>query len=603
MKEKKMKKLTLVFLFIVTTMLWVTSCNEGDNDAKTFSITWIDENGTTLSSTNVEEGKVPSYDYRVTDTAEWDYTFEGWATSAGGEVLASVPSATADATYYARVLAIKQKYTVTFDSNGGSAVAPQTVEYGNTAVAPTAPDYEGYHFVGWSATQNDRTAVDFTAPITGDTTYYAIWNKILNMKSLLETLLNGYKLDPMGYLPESMRFDYSSNLVDADDIIQDYSTFVNTSDITYGFGEQWHMVLENLQQSETFFNVLSVVDTLSATSVTAFTNYLDGNPSDTAHYTLTNGIYHVTIDFDGETISYVLDYTATLPILGEQTVQIALSMSAETGERFGRIQLGDANALTYKIFENSYEFAVKYLGARRAFFTIKRADDGSVDGHIFEYLTVSSVEIASAAEFYITEDYVSVVGNKASGMAGFTGYICELYNTETGKMLGYEVNETLSSIVYNTLWFNLNDISGIHTIKYIPRNGDVPAQLYVNGSTAIWETKKVGGLNIKALSRRFDIEFRTQYVYSYDATNEKFIEHKIEVPMIFVQEENYDTFVNDVKSVNNVNIGVSLTNTELSKLLLDYDVLIPVFIVNKNNITPEIILTYIGNKINFNEET
>ena len=600
-----MKKLALVFLLIVTTMLWVTSCNEGDNDAKTFKITWIDENGSTLSSTNVEEGKVPSYDYRVTDTAEWDYTFEGWATSAGGEVLASVPSATADATYYARVSAIKQKYTVTFDSKGGSAVASQTVEYGDTVQAPVAPTYEGHRFFGWSKSQNDRTVVDFTTPITGNTTYYAVWNKDVDLKSLLAALLNGYKLDPMSYIPTSMRFSYSDNLVDPEDLVDDYSGFVNVSAIPVGFGEQWHMVLENLQQSEVFFNAISVVDSISAASISAFNNYIDSNPANTAHHTFKSGIYNVTISYNGECLYYVLDYTANIPMFGAQTAQIALSMDVNTGERVGRIQLGDANALTYRISENSYELGVKYLGTRRAYFGVEKNADGSANGHIFEYWTLDSITpFSSSAEFYITDDFVSVVGNKADGMTGFTGYICELYYTEEGKMIGYEVQETLSAITYNTLWFNLSDISGIYSIKYLPENGNTPAQFFLNGSTTAWETKKVGGLlNLKALSRRFDIEFRTQYVYSYDAVNETYVEHKIEIPMIFVQEENYDTFLQDVNSVNNVSIGVTLTNTELNKLLLDYDELIPVFIVNKNNITPEIILAYIGNKINFNEET
>ena len=141
-------------------------------------------------------------------------------------------------------------------------------------------------------------------------------------------------------------------------------------------------------------------------------------------------------------------------------------MDAESGEKTVRIQLGDANALAYTVKENSYEFAIKYLGVRRAMFSVSEDADGKVSGKIYEYLTVSSAEIASAAEFYITDNYVSVVGNKASGMLGFSGCISELYDADSGKMIGYEVQETLSSIVYNTLWFNLDRISGITDIKY-----------------------------------------------------------------------------------------------------------------------------------------
>jgi len=136
---------------------------------------------------------------------------------------------------------------------------------------------------------------------------------------------------------------------------------------------------------------------------------------------------------------------------GEGRFEEALAMHIESGERIGRIQLGDANALAYKFSENSYEFAIKYLGVRRAMFSIERTNDG-VNGKIYEYLTVSSSEIGSCAEFYITDNYVSVVGNKADNMIGFTGYINELYDATNGRMLGYEVKETLSSIVYNNLY-------------------------------------------------------------------------------------------------------------------------------------------------------
>jgi hypothetical protein len=235
-------------------------------------------------------------------------------------------------------------------------------------------------------------------------------------------------------------------------------------------------------------------------------------------------------------------------------------------------------------------------------FSVARDENGNVSGKIYEYLTVSSAEIASAADFYITDEYVSVVGNKASGMVGFTGYITELYDTESGRLIGYEVQETLSSIVYNTLWFNLSDVDGINTIKYQPAEGSTAAKIYINGSKDIWGVKKVGGLSLKALSRRFDIEFRTQYVYSYDAQSGKYIEHAVQVPMLFVQEENYDTLISDVKSANKITVSIDVNGTDFEQMLSDYDTLIPIFIQHKDLITPEIIIAYIGEKITFQDE-
>lgn len=573
-----------------------TKPNEDPDPAVTaYTITWVDENGVTLASGKVDKNTVPSYSYTVTDTAEWDYTFLGWATSANGEVLSAIPPATEDATYYARVSAEKQTYTVTFNANGGTPVASQTVAYGEKATLPEAPRYESHKFVCWCYDASGTTPVDFDQPITQDVEYFATWNEVVNVKELLLALLNGYKLDPLGYIPESMRYDYSANLVDGNALNGDFSQFVNVANISYGHGEQWHMVLDNLLQSQTFFNVLSVVDTVSAASITAFNNYFDKNPSDTAHHKMQESIYNITVDFDGEVLFYVLDYTATLPALGEQTVQIALSLNVETSEKAVRIQIGDANALTYRINENSYEFAIKYLGVRRAMFSIEKDADGNVSGKIFEYIVVSAVEIASAAEFYITEDYVSVIGNKADGMIGFKGYIAELYNAKNGKMIAYEVKETLSAVNYDTLWFNLDDIAGINSIKYVPAGENTPAAIYINGSSEAWTAKKA------LLSRRFDIEFRTQYVYSYDPATEEYIVYTVSVPMLFVQKKYYDSLVSDIKSTNGVTVSVQVQDTDLNKLLDDYDTLIPIFIEHKDQITPDIIIAYIGEKITFEE--
>ena len=560
-----------------------------------YTVKWLNENGALLSSASVKEGAVPVYTYSVTDTAEWDYTFVGWSKTANGEVLASIPAATENATYYAVVSAVKQTYTVTFNSVGGSAVAPQTVEYGSTATMPENPRKDGFKFAGWSTSATEANAVDFNTPITGNVEYFAVWNEVVDVKALLSALLSGYQFNPYYYIPEAMRMDYSANLVDPDDIITDYSGSVRISDITYGFGEQWYMVLDNLHQTNAFFNVLSVVETLSTTSITAFNNYFDKNPANTAHHEFTTGIYNVTIDFDGEIIYYVLDYTTNVPVFGEQTIQIALAMYVETGDRVVRIQAGDANALTYTVTENSYEFAIKYLGVRRALFTIERTDDG-ITGTINEFLGVGSAMISSAADFYITDDYVSVVGNKASGMVLFTGYICELYSTETGKMCGYEVKETLSKVEYDTLWFLLSDIGGLTSIRYQEETDSTDAAFFVNGSSTAWKAKK----NI--LTRRFDIEFRTQYVYSYDPSTDEYTVHEIQVPMLFVQEDNFDTLIDDVQSTNKINISVEVAEADLTKVMSDYDALIPVFIERKDLITPEIIVAYIGEKITFEVE-
>ena len=77
-------------------------------------------------------------------------------------------------------------YTVTFETNGGSAVQPVTVDEG-TAITP-APEttLEGYEFGGWysSADLSDDSLVTFPYTPAGSTTLYAKWSKILTAADL-----------------------------------------------------------------------------------------------------------------------------------------------------------------------------------------------------------------------------------------------------------------------------------------------------------------------------------------------------------------------------------------------------------------------------------
>lgn len=55
------------------------------------------------------------------------------------------------------------QYTITFDTDGGSAIAPITQDYGTAITAPAAPTKTGYTFAGWDRTiPNTMPAEDLT---------------------------------------------------------------------------------------------------------------------------------------------------------------------------------------------------------------------------------------------------------------------------------------------------------------------------------------------------------------------------------------------------------------------------------------------------------
>ena len=101
--------------------------------------------------------------------AKAGHDFLGWAESATATAAGTVASAMPanDVTYYA-IYKVKQ-YTITFNTDGGSAVAPITQDYGTAITAPTAPTKTGHSFAGWDA-------LPTTMP-EGGATVTALWTK------------------------------------------------------------------------------------------------------------------------------------------------------------------------------------------------------------------------------------------------------------------------------------------------------------------------------------------------------------------------------------------------------------------------------------------
>jgi uncharacterized repeat protein (TIGR02543 family) len=102
------------------------------------------------------------------------HTFGGWYSDAGLTTAYTFPHTMGlSTTIYAKWTADSQ--TLTFDSNGGSAVAPITQAYGTTVNEPTAPTKEGHTFAGWYSDAGLTTAYNFPHTMGLSTTIYAKW--------------------------------------------------------------------------------------------------------------------------------------------------------------------------------------------------------------------------------------------------------------------------------------------------------------------------------------------------------------------------------------------------------------------------------------------
>ena len=70
------------------------------------------------------------------------------------------------------------RYTVKFESNGGSTVKSVTVNRNTVATEPTAPTKDGYKFDGWYTDKELTSKYDFTAKVTKNITLYAKWVEV-----------------------------------------------------------------------------------------------------------------------------------------------------------------------------------------------------------------------------------------------------------------------------------------------------------------------------------------------------------------------------------------------------------------------------------------
>ena len=147
-------------------------------DVTKLTVQWTAPAYTVTLNTNggtIADGKdVTGYTYGVgatlpTDVTRTGYTFKGWYDNenlTGSPVTAISNTETGNKEYWAKWTV--NQYTITFDTAGGSEIAPITQDYGSTIAAPAAPTKTGYTFTGWSP------ALPATMP-AGDLTVKAQW--------------------------------------------------------------------------------------------------------------------------------------------------------------------------------------------------------------------------------------------------------------------------------------------------------------------------------------------------------------------------------------------------------------------------------------------
>ncbi len=154
-----------------------------DSDEQIVNITKIDKtvpdititnDGSMLTATIKPEITVSEYTYQWYKDGELIEGATSLVYKTSGDGLYKLVVTTGAKTVVEKVYEIATTYTVTFDSNGGSKVASQTVKKNNTVKKPTNPTRSGYTFKGWTLNGNDY---NFSSKVTSDIKLVAKWSK------------------------------------------------------------------------------------------------------------------------------------------------------------------------------------------------------------------------------------------------------------------------------------------------------------------------------------------------------------------------------------------------------------------------------------------
>ena len=165
----KIKSLLASLLLVIFSVFVLASCKNSE-----YTVSFNVDGGSSIENITTEDGKIS----KPADPTKAGYKFGGWYKD---EALTepfdfSKDTIDADTTLYAKWDKVTS-YTVTFNVNGGTAVAAQTVEENGLLKEPTAPTKTGSTFVGWYKDEALTEAWNFASDkVTSNITLYAKWS-------------------------------------------------------------------------------------------------------------------------------------------------------------------------------------------------------------------------------------------------------------------------------------------------------------------------------------------------------------------------------------------------------------------------------------------
>ena len=131
----------------------------GSTGNRSYTATWtptvynitLTLDGGTATPANPTTYTIETETFRLNNPTKTGHTFTGWKLNGEGDAMTTVTISQGSTGHLAYTATWQiNEYTITFDSNGGSAVDPITQDYGTTVTAPDNPTKPGCDFAGWT---------------------------------------------------------------------------------------------------------------------------------------------------------------------------------------------------------------------------------------------------------------------------------------------------------------------------------------------------------------------------------------------------------------------------------------------------------------------
>lgn len=181
--------IVLVLVIVLTTVLVIDSKKKGENQGgddnaqttKIFVVTFDATGGSAVKNVYVQQGMKMK---ELPSSTREGYEFAGWYVDSDCTILFDKEQPIEqDITLYAKWIEIQppapiDKFTVTFDSKGGTLLSSQEIEDGKTASLPAMPTKRGYKFDGWWKEDYSHAWNFDTDTVSENITLYAKWVEI-----------------------------------------------------------------------------------------------------------------------------------------------------------------------------------------------------------------------------------------------------------------------------------------------------------------------------------------------------------------------------------------------------------------------------------------